>query len=284
MGNAEYMGTHPIFESDFDCLTERKQNTKMPSKIQEVDAFDGDEEMMPEMMPEMPERKEYLWSCDLEGENAQFKFEGGDSETEMLTFKSAALGEGASGKHVVKVSAVGANSEKVTAILCVLSDQNCWVRLGDLAVEPPLLLSLAEGSGPVNICANHLLEEDPEMDDEEDEEADSEEMVVPEVVEAEVTAKKQPAKSEPKKEEKKRKAEDTEKESPANKKAKAEKKEKRTRSYETIEDVKKAIIANPGGKPKKEEKFGNWVKNTMKCTNEDWIKDLWTWHKEEHKL
>ena len=121
----------------------------------------------------------------------------------MLTFKSAALGEGASGKHVVKVSAVGANSEKVTAILCVLSDQvcyfqnfrkvfylqkNCWVRLGDLAVEPPLLLSLAEGSGPVNICANHLLEEDPEMDDEEDEEADSEEMVVPEVVEAEVGA------------------------------------------------------------------------------------------------
>merc|ERR1712021_117795 len=278
------MGTHPIFESDFDCLTERKQNTKMPSKIQEVDAFDGDEEMMPEMMPEMPERKEYLWSCDLEGENAQFKFEGGDSETEMLTFKSAALGEGASGKHVVKVSAVGANSEKVTAILCVLSDQNCWVRLGDLAVEPPLLLSLAEGSGPVNICANHLLEEDPEMDDEEDEEADSEEMVVPEVVEAEVIAKKQPAKAEPKKEEKKRKAEDTEKESPANKKAKADKKDKKTRNYETIEDVKKAIIANPGGKPKKEEKFGNWVKNTMKCTNEDWIKDLWTWHKEEHKL
>merc|ERR1712106_354767 len=279
------MGTHPIFESDFDCLTERKQNTKMPSKIQEVDStFDGDEEMTSEMMPEMPERKEYLWSCDLEGENAQFKFEGGDSETEMLTFKSAALGEGASGKHVVKVSAVGANSEKVTAILCVLSDQNCWVRLGDLAVEPPLLLSLAEGSGPVNICANHLLEEDPEMDDEEDEEADSEEMVVPEVIEAEVTAKKQPAKAEPKKEEKKRKAEDTEKESPANKKAKADKKDKKTRNYETIEDVKKAIIANPGGKPKKEEKFGNWVKNTMKCTNEDWIKDLWTWHKEEHKL
>merc|ERR1712227_946367 len=22
MGNAEYMGTHPIFESDFDCLTD----------------------------------------------------------------------------------------------------------------------------------------------------------------------------------------------------------------------------------------------------------------------
>ena len=57
------------------------------------------------------------------GEKAQFKFEGGDSETETITFKSAALGEGASGKHVVKVSAVGANSEKVTSILCVLNDQ-----------------------------------------------------------------------------------------------------------------------------------------------------------------
>merc|ERR1712064_229425 len=25
MGNAEYMGTHPIFESDFDCLTDMSQ-------------------------------------------------------------------------------------------------------------------------------------------------------------------------------------------------------------------------------------------------------------------
>ena len=110
-----------------------------------------------------------------------------------------------------------------------------------------------------------------------------------------IQEKKSPAKPEPKKvEEKKRKAEDSDKETPA-KKAKADKKDKKSsyssslaarlfsnldRNYETIEDVKKAIIANPGGKPKKEEKFGNWVKNTMKCTNEDWIKDLWTWHKD----
>jgi len=26
--NAEYMGTHPIFESDFDCLTDNKNRTK----------------------------------------------------------------------------------------------------------------------------------------------------------------------------------------------------------------------------------------------------------------
>ena len=45
-------------------------------------------------------------------------------------------------------------------------------------------MSLAEGKGPVNICANHLLEEDPEMDDEDDEEADSEEMEASAEIEA----------------------------------------------------------------------------------------------------
>jgi len=30
--NAEYMGTHPIFESDFDCLTER-QNKKETNSL-----------------------------------------------------------------------------------------------------------------------------------------------------------------------------------------------------------------------------------------------------------
>lgn len=257
----------------------------MPSKIQD-DIVEGgsDEEMMPMGYPDMPERKEYLWSCDLEGAKAQFKFEGGDSETETITFKSAALGEGATGKHVVKVSAVGANSEKVTATLCVLNDQNCWLRLPELSIEPPLLLSLAEGTGPVNICANHLLEEDPEEDDEEDEaeEEDIAEVAAPPAKKAAAPAKKETPEKKP--EEKKRKADDTEKESPANKKAKADKKDKKNRNYTTIEDVKKAIIANPGGKPKKEEKFGNWVKNTMKCTNEDWIKDLWTWHKTENNL
>ena len=57
------------------------------------------------------------------GEKNTFKFEGGDSQVENIIFKSAALGSGASGKHVVEVSAVDANSEKVTAILCILNDQ-----------------------------------------------------------------------------------------------------------------------------------------------------------------
>merc|ERR1739838_701610 len=32
MGNAEYMGTHPIFESDFDCLTDRNRITTWPTQ------------------------------------------------------------------------------------------------------------------------------------------------------------------------------------------------------------------------------------------------------------
>ena len=39
-------------------------------------------------------------------------------------------------------------------------------------MEPPILLKLAEGEGPVNICANHIVteEDDMDMDDEDDEE------------------------------------------------------------------------------------------------------------------
>jgi len=99
---------------------------------------------------------------------------------------------------------------------------------------------------------------------------------------------------------KKRKADEDVKESPA-KKPKPEKKEKKSkfyiykrlnyrnynsdnRNYESVDDVKKAIVANPGGKPKVKPKFSNWVKNTMKCQNEEWIEQLWDWHKAENKL
>lgn len=64
-----------------------------------------------------------LWIYPFLGEKNTFKFEGGDSQVENIIFKSAALGSGASGKHVVEVSAVDASSEKVTAILCILNDQ-----------------------------------------------------------------------------------------------------------------------------------------------------------------
>merc|ERR1711970_35956 len=123
----------------------------MPSKVAAEPAeIESDEEEMSMPMGgypgEIPERKEYLWSCNLKGEKDTFKFEGGGSETESIIFKSAALGLGAKGRHPVEVSAVNASSEKVTAILCILTDQNCWIRPPDLSIEPPLLLTLVEGS------------------------------------------------------------------------------------------------------------------------------------------
>merc|ERR1711892_66499 len=39
MGNAEHMGTHPIFESDFDCLTDQTQTDQMA--IQKVSELKG---------------------------------------------------------------------------------------------------------------------------------------------------------------------------------------------------------------------------------------------------
>ena len=72
----------------------------------------------------------YEYNCNVTvGKNAQIKFEGGDAEDETLVFKSAALGAGASGKHVVELSAVDVKSEKVTVTLCVLNDTVCGYKI-----------------------------------------------------------------------------------------------------------------------------------------------------------
>ena len=63
--------------------------------------------------------------------------------------------------------------------------QNCWIKLPDLSIEPPLLLTLTEGKGPVNICANHVLEEDGDDDEDDDEEIEEDEEMAE--VEAEVS-------------------------------------------------------------------------------------------------
>jgi len=244
---------------------------------------DEEDEIMPEQM-EMPQPKQYLWAADLKGKDYQMKFEGGDSEDEQLIFKSAALGAGAKGKHVVELSAVDVKSEKVTVVLCVLTDDKCYVRLPEISVEPPILLKLTEGEGPVNICANHIVTEDSEWDEEESADEEMEE----ETEEAAVDDRKEEKVEEIVKEEKvkkeatgKRKADDSPEKAAEAKKAKGEKPKKAPKTYATIDDLKKAILANPGGKPKKEEKFKNWVKNTMKCSKDEWFADLWSWHNEQ---
>jgi len=262
---------------------------KMPTKIPaEIDMSDEEDEMMPEQMEMAPQPKQYLWAADLKGKDYQMKFEGGDSEDEQLIFKSAALGAGAKGKHVVELSAVDVKSEKVTVVLCVLTDDKCYVRLPEISVEPPILLKLTEGEGPVNICANHIVTEESEFEDEESEDEEMEEegeeagvddrkeekvedldMIKEEKIKKEATGK--------------RKADDSPEKAAETKKAKAEKPKKAPKTYATIDELKKAILANPGGKPKKEEKFKNWVKNTMKCSKDEWFADLWSWHNEQTK-
>lgn len=259
---------------------------RMPSKVPADIELDEDAEIeMPEGPEMMPQRKEYLWGTDLKGKNAQIKFEGGDAEDETLIFKSAALGAGAKGDHVVELSAVDVKSEKVTVTLCILNQTNRWIRLPSISVEPPILLKLTEGEGPVNICANHCVSEewDDEDDDEDMEEEDSpQDDRVEEEEETKEEVKEESPKKEVKKEANKRKAEESP-EKPTEKKAKGERPKKTPRVYENVEDLKKAILANPGGKPKKEDKFKNWVKNTMKCTKEEWYPEVWEWHQTQFK-
>ncbi|CAG5112704.1 Oidioi.mRNA.OKI2018_I69.chr2.g6888.t1.cds [Oikopleura dioica] len=269
--------------------------SKVPAEEPEIDMdeseFDMDDSAM--MGAPVPERKEYLWATNLEGP-APYKFEGGDNEDEQVIFKSCALGPGAKGKHVIELSAVDANSEKATVILGILTDANPYLRLPDISVEPPLLLKLSEGKGPVNIGANHLVNE--EMDDEDDEsdmdeeemeaelrtaedvesEEEEEEPVKPEPVKA-ASPKKAAAKTVEPKAATKRKASEVEEEAD-NKKAK-----KAPKEYSTVEELKKAIQANPGGKPKKEEKFKNWLRNTMKCQKEEWFSDVFKWWQAQAK-
>lgn len=269
--------------------------SKVPVEEPEIDMdeseFDMDDSAMMGGPP--PERKEYLWATNLEG-SAPFKFEGGDNEDEQVIFKSCALGAGAKGKHVVELSAVDANSEKCTIILGVLSDANPWLRLPDISVEPPLLLKLTEGAGPVNVAANHLISE--ENDDEDDEsDMDEEEMEAEveaaeeseeEEVEEPVKAPEPVKAASPKKAAAKKSAETkpaTKRKAEVVEEADSKKAKKAPKEFASIEELKKAIQANPGGKPKKEEKFKNWLKNTMKCHKQEWYNECFTWWQAQAK-
>jgi len=73
---------------------------------------------------------------------------------------------------------------------------------------------------------------------------------------------------------------------PKNKKEKENKTPKKTpaKVYATLDEVAAAVKKYPGGKPRKEDKFGNWVKSAFKVHNEEWIPQLWKMHKKEQGL
>merc|ERR1712136_187684 len=54
--------------------------------------------------------------------------------------------------------------------------------------------------------------------------------------------------------------------------------------YTTLDEVAAAVKKYPGGKPRKEDKFGNWVKSAFKVHNDEWIPQLWKMHKKDAGL
>lgn len=58
-------------------------------------------------------------------------------------------------------------------------------------------------------------------------------------------------------------------------KAEGEKKEPRAK-ITSAEELIVAVKSYKGGLPKRQGKFENWVKNTLKCDNKEWAKQAWT--------
>lgn len=73
---------------------------------------------------------------------------------------------------------------------------------------------------------------------------------------------------------------------PKNKKEKENKTPKKTpaKVYTSLDEVAAAVKKYPGGKPRKEDKFGNWLKSAFRVQNEEWIPQLWKMHKKEQGL
>lgn len=126
-------------------------------------------------------------------------------------------------------------------------------------------------------------------DDDEDEEEEEEVKPVPaskkrKLAQKEGNENKKPNEGSP---QKKKKSTDSEPKTPLqqkeNKAPLSAKKTPKTpaKIYDNIDEVKDAIKKYPGGKPRKEDKFGNWVKSAFKVKNDEWIKELWKAHKKE---
>merc|ERR1711953_9085 len=113
------MGTHPIFESDFDCLTEMN--------------FDIEEEH---------------YFITLNGINAEVTIES-DAEFKEIKFKNALLD--GSGKHTVELI-----KGKFSLVLCHLDDNQDYLKFPVIKVATPFNLKLTVGEGPVNFVTDKL--------------------------------------------------------------------------------------------------------------------------------
>jgi len=216
---------------------------------------------------------------------------------------------------VQAISLDHADNRTVGTLCSLKLDGTCTVSLDGISVAPPTAFKLVKGDGPLTICGNLMKEVDNDLlpDDEDEleeiesaeemEEGDSEEeaAITPADVMAKVSSLKADSnkrKPEPIKDDDSDTDSECEGETPAKKSKvtasqdsgvatngdakpakkpkKADKGEKKEhRKIESAEQLLAAIKAYKGGMPKKQQKFENWVKNTMKCDNKDWTKQAW---------
>merc|ERR1712173_312888 len=47
------------------------------------------------------------------------------------------------------------------------------------------------------------------------------------------------------------------------------------KKFETVDELVAAVQAHKGGRPKKKEKFENWIKHTFKVDNKKWASEAW---------
>jgi len=62
---------------------------------------------------------------------------------------------------------------------------------------------------------------------------------------------------------------------PAKKEKKEKKVKKEHRKFANFEELLAAVKGYKGGLPRKQAKFENWVKNTMKVDDKEWAKKAW---------
>lgn len=251
-----------------------------------------------------PQTEEHVFIATLTKDEKIFKFEGCDDAESSLILRRATLGAECAdeSRHVVEVITLDHQDNRCSGTLCSLKlNGACSVSLDGISVAPPTAFKLVKGDGPITICGNLMKEVDPallpDMDgDSEEEEVDSEEEVSDEDepinsqdVEAKISEIRQNGKRSasgdddtdseveeptPAKKPKKQAAKKPEKVEAKVESTKASKKE--PKKFANVEELIAAIQSHKGGRPKKKEKFENWIKHTFKVDNKKWISDAWT--------
>lgn len=255
--------------------------------------------------------EEHVWMGTLKKDKQVLRFEGLDEAECTLILKRATLTEDCEDekRQVVSLITLDHSDTRIDGILCSLNlNTACSVSLGDLNVSPPCAFKLVKGEGPISIVANLIKQIDPSLVSEDEEEEDEEEAEIEEIEDEEVDKKALEKKVAEKikrirsKQNGHNKGESEESETddemddaePISKKPKTEtikadvdsgkenkspeKKEKtkaQKKKFENVEELIEAVSNHKGGRPKKKEKFENWIKHTFKVDNKKWINDAW---------